>query len=572
MAGKAVAIDVGSHGIRVLAVNDSKTGLAVTRFATFPSKEQAAGLAQSGIPIKGAICGLAGRDMTLRYTQVPPSPDWQLRNLMELEIQELSSQSGDQLSADYNLLPVLDEDAEGETVLMALARNEALERVNELVTEAGGTIAAHVPNCIAIYNAYLRAGPVEEDAVVCLANIGHETMDIALVKGVDLLFARNLSGGGRVLNDAITAAFNVSPRKAETLKKDLLDLDPDSRGRYASGQAEKVTMAAGGAANMLSSAIQSSVAFCKSQTGIQDLQLDRILISGGSARLRGIRGRLREDLRCPVEIFDPFQNTDLAALPDHERQQLDQYRSEAVAALGLAASGADDTLYSLEILPESVKRRQRFLNRTVYNIAAVLVMVVVLAVFAASQRKKLDAMENDMEGLRVERARVVSTHKQAEELAGRNHLLRQLTDLLVERSLPRDGTLHVLRALETHLEPEFWLKSIKIATKTDNVDGRPRRRNIVVVEGLGKEIDRDVGHACESMVAKIKALPYVGEVSLAKHDRDDRSNLHRFTLEFDFLGKAAKARNQASTDDKADKGANAKTNSTDKKGKRPKGR
>jgi type IV pilus assembly protein PilM len=543
MAGKAVAVDSGSHGIRVLAVNDGKTGLAVTRFAVFPAKDQVTGLVQSGIPLKGVVCGLAGRDMTLRYTQVPPSPDWQLRNLMALEIQELSSQSGDQLSADYNLLPVVDEEAESETVLMALARNEALERVNELVTEAGGTISAHVPNCIAIYNAYLRAGPVEEDAVVCLANIGHETMDIALVKGVDLLFARNLSGGGRVLNDAITAAFNVSARKAETLKKDLLDLDPDSRGRYASGQAEKVTMAAGGAANMLSSAIQSSVAFCKSQTGIQDLKLDRVLVSGGSARLRGIRGRLREDLRCPVEVFDPFENVDLASLPEDERQQLDQHRSEAVAALGLAASGADDTLYSLEILPEAVKRRQRFLHRTIYNIADVLVAVVVLSLFAASQRKKLDAMQTHLKRLKAQKASVLNTHKQAEELAQSNLLRQQIADLLAERSLARDGTLHVLRALQKTLEPEFWLKSIKIHKKSVSGVGRGQQhRNIVVVEGLGKEIDRDVGRACESMVANIKALPYVGEVSLASHKRDQHSNLYQFTLEFDFLAKAAKAK------------------------------
>ncbi|MHC4078155.1 MAG: pilus assembly protein PilM [Planctomycetota bacterium] len=542
MVGKAVAVDPGSHGVRVVAVKDGKTGLALTRFAAFAAKEQAGGLIRSGIPLKGVVCGLAGRDMTLRYTQVPPSPDWQLRNLMELEIQELSSQSGDQLSADYNLLPVFAEDADSETVLMALARNEALERVNGMVTEANGSIAAHVPNCIAIYNAYLRAGPVEEDAVVCLANIGHETMDIALVKGVDLLFARNLSGGGRVLNDAITAAFNVGVRKAEILKKDLLDLDPESRGKYASGQAEKVTMAAGGAANMLSSAIQSSVAFCKSQTGIQDLRLDKILISGGSARLRGIRGRLREDLRCPVEVFDPFQNVDLSGLSEEDRQELDQNRSGAVVALGLAAGAADDTLYSLEILPEAVKRRQRLLQRTVYNVAAVLVAVVVLAVFAASERNRLDAMGKHYNSLKKKRARVVRTHKDAEELAQHNQLQRGVADLLAERSLPLDGTLHVLRALQQNLEPEFWLKTLRIKPKTNRPRGS-KPRNIVLIEGYGKEIDRNLSTAYVLMVKKIKALPNVGKVTqLRQNQTGDR---YVFTLEFDLLGRAEEQRAKA---------------------------
>ncbi len=552
MASKAVAIDPGSHSIRVVAIKDGKTGLALTRFVAFPAKEKAAGLVSTGIPLKATVCGLAGRDMTLRYTQVPPSPDWQLRNLMELEIQELSSQSGDQLSADYNLLPVLTEDADGETVLMALARNEALGRIHDMVVEAGGTIAAHVPNCIAIYNAYLRAGPVEEDTVVCLANIGHETMDIALVKGVDLLFARNLSGGGRVLDDAITAAFNVSARKAESLKRDLLDLDPESRGKFASGQAEKVTMAAGGSANMLSSAIQSSVAFCKSQTGIQDLRLDKILISGGSARLRGIRGRLREDLRCPVEIFDPFQNVDLSGLSEEDRQELDQNRCEAVVALGLAAGAVDDSLYSQEILPEAVKRRQRFLQRTVFNIAAVLMAVVVLAVYAASERNKLEAMEMQYKKLRRQKARVQNTHKQAEELALANRLQRRVADLLATRSVPLDGALHVLRALQQKVEPEFWMRRIKVKPV-----GRSHGRNsssysLVEVEGYGKEIDRNVGVALESMVANIKALPYVGKVKLSKVGQ--KRNRYEFTLEFDFVGKAEDQRDKAKDDDKGRKG------------------
>ncbi len=552
MASKAVAIDPGSHSIRVVAIKDGKTGLALTRFVAFPAKEKAAGLVNTGIPLKATVCGLAGRDMTLRYTQVPPSPDWQLRNLMELEIQELSSQSGDQLSADYNLLPVVTEDADSETVLMALARNEALGRIHDMVVEAGGTIAAHVPNCIAIYNAYLRAGPVEEDTVVCLANIGHETMDIALVKGVDLLFARNLSGGGRVLDDAITAAFNVSARKAESLKRDLLDLDPESRGKFASGQAEKVTMAAGGSANMLSSAIQSSVAFCKSQTGIQDLRLDKILISGGSARLRGIRGRLREDLRCPVEIFDPFQNVDLSGLSEEDRQELDQNRCEAVVALGLAAGAVDDSLYSLEILPEAVKRRQRFLQRTVFNIAAVLVAVVVLAVYAASERNKLEAMEAHYKRLRRDRAKVQNTHKQAEELALANRLQRRVADLLATRSVPLDGALHVLRALQQKVEPEFWMRRIKVKPV-----GRSHGRNsssysLVEVEGYGKEIDRNVGVALESMVANIKALPYVGKVKLSKVGQ--KRNRYEFTLEFDFVGKAEDQRDKAKDDDKGRKG------------------
>lgn len=484
MAGKAVAVDPGSHTVKVMAVRDGKHGLEVTDYAEFPGSEGARGLDGTGIPLAGVVAGVAGRDMTLRYTQVPPAPDWQLRNLMELEISELSSQSGDELSADYNLLPPTSEEADSDTVLMALARNEALDRVATMVATARGSVRAHIPNCIAIYNAYLRTYTTDEDQVVCLANIGHETIDIALAKGQDLLFARNLSGGGKVLDDAIASAFNVSSRKAENLKKELIDLDPASRGKFASGQAEKVTMAAGGSASMIVSAIQSSLAFCKTQTSQPDLQLDKVLLCGGSARLRGVRGLLREALRCPVDLFDPFENVDLSSLSDGDRDALDRGRSEAVVALGLGASVLDDSLYSLEILPEAVKKKQRFAQRTIFNIGAAVVMIGVLVYGAMVATANKEVVKKQKRQVARAKSRAQSTHNRAENLVKRVKLQRDLVELLVQKSVPFDGSLRVMRALQD-LPDDLWVESVEVV--------RPRGRSAVGsygvrVKGHGKEV------------------------------------------------------------------------------------
>lgn len=177
MANRATAVDIGSHSAKVLVAQAQKHGVAVVRFAGLPRGEGdgAVSLREAGVPLKDAVCGLAGRDMTLRYSQVPPTPDWQLRNLMDLEIQDLAQQSGGALSADYNLLQMQDEASGVDTVLLALAKDEALDRLQGELADGGGSVAAFVPNCTALYNAYLKCGPVEPDAVVCLVNIGHQT-------------------------------------------------------------------------------------------------------------------------------------------------------------------------------------------------------------------------------------------------------------------------------------------------------------------------------------------------------------------------------------------------------------
>ncbi len=113
---------------------------------------------------------------------------------------------------------------------------------------------------------------------------------------------------------------------------------------------------------------------------------------------------------------------------------------------------------------------------------------------------------------------------------------------------------HVLRALQQKVEPEFWFQRIKVKPV-----GRSHGRNsssysLVEVEGYGKEIDRNVGVACEKMVANIKALPYVGNVKLSKGGQ--KRNRYEFTLEFDFVGKAEDQRDKAKgkDDDKGRKG------------------
>ncbi len=506
MAGKITAVDLGSHSVKVMALKDGKHGLSVQSFAAFSAADADQGLGVAGIPLKNCVIGLAGREMTLRYTQVPPSADWQLANLIDLEIQDLSGQSGGQLSADYNLLPIEDEGGM-DTILLALARDEGLDEQNATISGAGGSIAGHVPNCIGLYNAYLRCGQIDEDETVCLVNIGHETTDIAIVKGSDLLFVRNLASGGKVFDEAIASAFNVREKKAQELKRDLLDLDPFSRGRYASGQAEKVTMAAGGAGSMIVSAIQSSVAFCRSQTKIADLELGKVLICGGTARARGIRGMLREALRCPVEVFDPFESVDLSALSPTEAEDLETYRYESVVALGLAVSKIDDSLYSLEILPDAVKKKRNFLQKTVYNIGAAAVLLLMLGASFTTAKDTVAKIEKNDRKARGEKRRWENRTAEATAQIDKNAQSRALVEFLAERAVALDGVILTLRGLQDTLPEECWLESMTLTESAKSRQAKP----VVTLKGKAKGVTGvDVTSVYTNFLSQFRALEFDG--------------------------------------------------------------
>jgi len=347
--------------------------------------------------------------------------------------------------------------------------------------------------------------------VVALVNIGHETIDLAIVKGTDLLFARNLTSGTKVLDEAIASNFNVSARKAEVLKKDLLDLDPASRGNYQSGQAEKVTMAAASAATSIPAAINSSLSFCKAQTKISDLRLDKVLVCGGGARMRGLRGLLRESLRCPVELFDPFANVDLSQLPPDDAEQLEQMRHEAAVALGLAVGRLDDTLYSLEILPEAVRKKQRFQQRTIFNILAGAVILGVFALQYTNNQDKAEAQQVYVNGMRRMVSSVNRTHEDALALIEQNQVDQALVQTLRQRALPLHGVLRVQRAITKHLQPQPWVEKLEVGAKR----GRPGAEAlpIVTVEVAAKELNGvDPSRVISDFYDKFRSDPLIKDL------------------------------------------------------------
>src|SRR5689334_7581171 len=145
MANAGTGVTIGSHTLRAVSVR--KKGAAtwqVTKVIGQRAEEGMRGDAGRILSAKGlkgtpVTLGLTGKDVIIRYNQVPPVPEWRLRNLMKFEVMEVSGQSGGAVSADYRKLNLPDPDGtRGEdTVLVALARNAYLEPLLQSL-EAGG--------------------------------------------------------------------------------------------------------------------------------------------------------------------------------------------------------------------------------------------------------------------------------------------------------------------------------------------------------------------------------------------------------------------------------------------------
>ncbi|MBL8857814.1 MAG: pilus assembly protein PilM [Planctomycetes bacterium] len=508
MARTVTGVDIGLRTGKFLRGSYKGNTFHVTDFevVALNSKEITAGWSACSLGFKptGARVGLTGRDVNIRYTRVPRVPDWQLKNLMRFEVAEIGDQSGSGVASDFNVLPALPEIEGEDVVLLALARESFLEAHSSGLEQIGGKLDAFSPNAVALYNAFLRFGVVQ-DEVVLVANIGHDNLDIVITRGPDLLFARNLTGGSRLFEESIAHRMGVSGEKARELKETLVDLDPHAR--FTDSNAEKSSRAALAGAGQLLSLLQSAILFCKSQVKITGLKLDRVLLCGGGAAIKGLPKYLSAGMSVPVEIFDAFRVVNTDALAPGAKAALEDNKLEAVVALGLATMASDDDAWGIEILPASVRKKREFLGGQLFLIAAGVLALAFLGYHAWRTRDALEDARKQASLLDAQYKKASATHHRAEEMIAENKKLAAFTTELAQLKGSGEQVARGIALLQDHLPANFWVTKLSADYRADpelGLVGNDKRPTLSI-EGKAREGTNSLSVLYESFVTSLTA-------------------------------------------------------------------
>ena len=288
---KGSGLDLGHSQVRVAQVKRSKAGVSLSRYHAFspesgesPIENAAVSLGQIGKKLAGVQAGLTGSDLMLRYLPVPAVEDWRLERLMEFEVRELESRSGSPLADSYNLLPTPHDLDDEDTMLLALVREDLLgEWMGEL---SAVPIQGFTPNAIALYNTYLELGD-HEPSVTLLAHLGEGTLDMALVRGTDLYFARSVTTSLEQRDATLASALGTNSSKARQLIHKHLDLK-GGIGAPLESDAERVTRPVLPLYDQLPTLLGGMVTLCRAQARLSELHLDRVLLTGGGGCANGL--------------------------------------------------------------------------------------------------------------------------------------------------------------------------------------------------------------------------------------------------------------------------------------------
>ena len=403
--GIGVGVDPGADSIKIVQVRAGAEGVSVLSALTvrrgpgggFPAAEVAERMARAGIA-RRATLGVTGRDVMIRYLPVPAASPSRLKKLIEFEIRENMARGARDISADYRPLNLPTGLHEGLTVLAALAKNEYLEDMFGSARLAGVRVRAATPAAVALFRCFAASREYKPDETTLLMDLGRENTEIVVQRDGELYFARNTSGGGEKLTQDIAGVLGLDRDRAEGYKRERarLTLQPPAGGDERQQGVYRALLAAGDA---VVSTVQGGIRFCRTQTKLKDLDFDRLVLSGGGAKLAGLREFLLNRLKKPVTVFDPAAALDGFRLTGADGDQVGGATCELAVAAGLAVCDAEPEGFCISLLPPREAARRLFWRKTAFAYASAALAALLAAAMFVRAHSDLSAADAERRGL-----------------------------------------------------------------------------------------------------------------------------------------------------------------------------
>lgn len=365
------------------------------------------------------IIGVTGKDINIRIIQMPPIQSAiRFEKMIGYELVQLGGKSGENLYSDYCKLNLADKNYPEVPVLVGMAKNTFIDEEIKRLTRCGIRVEDISPNAIALSHTLRKNEIVLPTETVLLADFGLVNTEIIIHQGANLIFARNIAVGGQDLTEAIRNRLGISQEQAESLKISHAKILP--RETKITGEDQLLQEALRSGVGQFQSAIESAISFALAQLKIEKLSPDRILISGGSARLKGLAGYLGEMLNKHVEVFEPFKNIRLDGVSSETKQKIPEFACDFSVALGLALSGTShDKNTHISFLPPRLKKKRAFYKSTLPLIASGIMILAGMIIWIINIYGYSSQEAENMKQMKSEQQKFINTLKRVNELQDR---------------------------------------------------------------------------------------------------------------------------------------------------------
>jgi len=321
-----LGVDVGSAAVKMAFLQQEGGVFHVRAFGHLPldtapeaaadaKKQQAvnglrAWLIQKGIQVKQTATAISGNSVIVRYVKFPRLQKDELNATLATEAEPFIPFDIKDVHLGFHILGEIIEEGQKkmETVLVA-AKSEVVKARVEILQAAGLKPMIIDVDSFALENVYDAIGEGEGKAGSTLyLNIGHTVTNLSIIEAGVTRVVRDVFISGNTFTKAIMKALQYDAAKAEEAKKAngiLIDAEEKEKA-LADGNRDAlgVSQAVSGVLKDLVGELHRSVDFYLSQG--PERSIGRIVLSGGTARMKNLAKALSGELKVPVSVMNPL--------------------------------------------------------------------------------------------------------------------------------------------------------------------------------------------------------------------------------------------------------------------------
>ncbi|MBM3256352.1 MAG: type IV pilus assembly protein PilM [Candidatus Moranbacteria bacterium] len=314
---KIVGIDIGTSGIKAVELEHSPSSQEVSLknyvllgfSENLPQKERErritkeeivgllkVALKQSKIKTRNASFSIPAFSSFVSFVTMPRVQEEDIRKAITIEAQKFIPVSLEEVVLGWE---VIDEpegkeianirDQNKMKVLLLAVPRDIVARYKEIASACG----LNLKNLEVEAFPLLRSLTFNFQKTFVVADIGARVCNLLVVSNGSLRGARNIGLGGEDLTEVIARSVNIAYERAEELKK--------NEGLFNKQVAELLIPALGNIIDEL----KRVIAVYRSKN--PNKEIDELVLSGGTAQLRGIVELFSDRLNIPTTIGDPWK-------------------------------------------------------------------------------------------------------------------------------------------------------------------------------------------------------------------------------------------------------------------------
>lgn len=432
-----IGIDIGTCSVKLaqMVKREGKWILSKSTRVPIESKQEndeqdvsavALQKALADIETKGAkvICVVNCPKTSIRKIVTPSMPKQELVEAVKWEVKNYISFPLDEAICDFDIWgEVVDKGVKKLNLAVAVSPRETIDQQLSVYSQCPIKVSAMIPLSLATQNLIAKS-ELKQGETIGVVEIGSSITELNIYsvkeeslrpgesgtrsgKDVHLEFSRKLPLAGEDMTRSLTGALvsdlgrvELSMEEAETIKRRYgIPRQGETEWKEDKISLSQVLSLIRPLVEQLANEIERSFDFYREES--HGGKVDRIILFGGGAQLKGLREFLADELGMDVTIGNSFRGIQVLAQAVPEGGQDDQ--NNDAHRMNLAIGAALEETERINLLPVELREEtKRFVERVSLRAVATFIMVSLL-IFYAGMRVQVGAYQKKVETAKLEK-------------------------------------------------------------------------------------------------------------------------------------------------------------------------